>query len=325
MLARCSLVGLGLFLMQISRLSWLLAGVCCLCQAAHSQPTSQGTSSSTTPPLRYRAESNWPSLPAGWNFGEAEAAAVDAEGNVYVFHRGAHPIVVFDVRGKYLRSFGDGLFVGPHGLRIDRDANLWAADSEAHIVVKMDLSGRVRMVLGRRGQSGESDDLFNQPTDVAVASNGDIYVTDGYGNSRIVKFASDGRFLHSWGAPGSGQSEFNWPHSIVIDREGRIYVADRRNNRIQIFDAGGNFLDQWTHVGTPMGLALTADQSLFMTEGSANRVLELSLEGKILGWFGEKGKLPGQFNICHQLGVDALRNLYIAEVANWRVQKLTAC
>ena len=164
--------------------------------------------------------------------------------------------------------------------------------------------------------------LFNQPTDVAVASNGDIYVTDGYGNSRIIKFASDGRFLHSWGKPGSGKGEFNWPHSIVIDRQDRIYVADRRNNRIQIFDADGKFLDQWTHVGTPMGLALADDQSLFMTEGAANRVLRLNLKGTVLGWFGEKGKLPGQFDICHQLAVDALRNLYIAEVANWRVQKL---
>ena len=148
MLARGPSLALGSFLMRISRVSLLLIGVCCLCPAGYSQ--------GTPPQLQYTAESNWPSLPAGWNFGETEAAAVDAEGNVYVFHRGPHPIVVFDVRGKYLRSFGDGLFVGPHGLRIDHDGNLWAADSEAHTVLKMDLSGAIRMVLGRRGQSGET-------------------------------------------------------------------------------------------------------------------------------------------------------------------------
>jgi DNA-binding beta-propeller fold protein YncE len=302
----------------MSRLSGLLIGFCFLWQAGYSQQASQ----QTPPQLPYRTDGNWPNLPAGWNFGEAEAAAVDAEGNVYVFHRGPHPIIVFDPQGRYLRSFGDGLFVGPHGLRIDRDGNLWAADSEAHIVLKIDLRGRVQMVLGRRRRSGETDAMFNQPTDVAVDSNGNVYVTDGYGNSRIVKFASDGRFLQSWGKPGSGKGEFNWPHSIVIDRQDHIYVADRRNNRVQIFDTNGKFLDQWTHVGTPMGLALAEDESLFMTEGSNNRVLEMNLEGRILGAFGEKGKRTGQFDICHQLAVDADKNLYVAEVANWRVQKL---
>ena len=288
------------------------------------------------PLLPVHAAAGWPQLPPAWNFSETAGIAADAHGHVYVVHRGEHPIMEFDAGGKFLRAFGDGLFDRAHAVRIDPDGNLWAVDDGSHVVMKMDSEGHVRMVLGRKRKPGTSvppphpgprgmrdDDvlLFNRPTDIAFAPNGDFYVTDGYGNSRVVKFSRDGRFLKTWGSKGNGKGQFDTPHSIAVDRRGLVYVADRENYRIQIFNPDGEFVRQWTNLGAPWGLYLTPDEVLYMADGYHNRILKLNLEGQILGAFGEPGKLPGQFSYVHHLSVGPDGSIYTAEILNWRAQK----
>lgn len=291
--------------------------------------------------LGYRVAANWPSLPPYWNFKETAGVAVDGRDHVYVFHRGDHPIMEFDSQGQFVRAFGDGFFDRPHSIRVDPEGNIWAVDDGSHTVVKMDQAGRIRMVFGRyrttsdakstmsessvspelRGLRDEGVVRFNRPTDVAFGPNGEVFVADGYGNSRVVKFSKDGRLLKTWGKRGTGEGDFNTPHSIVADAQGRLYVADRENYRVQVFDADGKFVKQWTGLGAPWGLALTGDNHLIMADGYNNRVLKLTLEGKAAGAFGSHGKLPGQFHYCHQVAVDSKGSIYTAEILNWRAQK----
>jgi len=294
------------------------------------------------PTLRVRAVPEWPELPAGWNFLETPGIAADAREHVYVIHRGERPILEFDAHGKFLRAFGEGLFDRAHAVRVDAEGNIWAVDDGSHVVLKMDPQGRVRMVLGRRRRStGEKSSAvpdpsapagmrgirdegvvrFDRPTDVAFSPAGDIFVSDGYGNSRVVKFSKDGRFLKTWGSKGSAPGEFNIPHAIAVDKQGRVYVADRENYRIQIFDAEGNFLREWRHLGAPWGLEITAGPHLYMADGYNNRVLKLNLEGNVLGAFGGPGKLPGEFSYLHHLAVSPQGAIYTAEILNWRPQK----
>jgi DNA-binding beta-propeller fold protein YncE len=273
------------------------------------------------PRLNYEVDPSWPTLPAGWTFEETPGVAVDAREHVFVFHRGAHSIIEFDPAGKMVRSWGDGVFVRPHALKFDPQGNLWAADDQGHVVVKMDRQGRVRMVLGRKNNKGETKDLFNRPTDIGFAPNGEFYVTDGYGNSRVVKFSKEGKYITAWGKKGTGEGEFNLPHGVAVDRRGRVYVADRENYRMQVFDPDGKFLEQWKHIGSPWGVVITPDESLFMCDGHNNRILKLNLKGEVLGAIGEPGKLPGQLDYSHHLAVGPSRSIYVAEIKNWRVQK----
>ncbi|MBI1792453.1 MAG: 6-bladed beta-propeller [Acidobacteria bacterium] len=296
---------------------------------------------SALPGLDYQVVPNWPLLPAGWNFRETPGIAADARGHVYVIHRGDHPVMEFDRDGKFLRAFGEGLFDRPHAVRIDPEGNIWTVDDTSHVVLKMDPAGRVRRVLGRwraasdssssmtakppagvqRGLRDEDIFKFNRPTDIAFGPAGDLYVSDGYGNSRVVKFSRDGTFLKEWGRKGNGEGEFNTPHSIAVDKQGRVYVADRENYRIQVFDADGKFLRQWAELGAPWGLYITPDQTLYMCDGYNNRVLKMTLDGKILGAFGGPGRLPGQFSFVHHLSVGPDGSVYTAEILNWRPQK----
>ena len=195
------------------------------------------------------------------------AVATDSSDRVYVFHRGKQPILVFDRDGKFLRSWGDGLLKTPHGLRIDHEDNIWVTDMDDHIVLKFDSAGKLLLSLGKRGLPGNDADHFNRPTDVAVTPAGDFYVTDGYGNSRVMKFSKDGKFLKQWGKKGKGEGEFNLPHAVVLDAKGRVYVGDRENNRIQVFDADGKFLTQWKESGAPYGLFLTKEGRMFVADG----------------------------------------------------------
>jgi DNA-binding beta-propeller fold protein YncE len=226
----------------------------------------------------------------------------------------------YDEHGTYLRTIGDGLFTHPHGLRVDQDDNLWTTDDGSHLVLKLSQAGHVLLVLGRKGVAAESDWLFNQPTDVAFGKNREIYVADGYGNSRVVKFDRDGKFLKAWGKYGSGQGEFNLPHTIAVDRQGNVYVGDRENMRIEIFDPDGIFLREWTGVGYPYGLFITPDQHVWMIDGGYDRIVELDSNGKILGAFGEPGHAPGQFAWAHFIAVGKDRSIFTADVLNWRFQ-----
>jgi DNA-binding beta-propeller fold protein YncE len=276
------------------------------------------------PKLKHAVDPAWPRLPAGWTFEETPGVAVDAREHAFVFHRGPHSIIEFDKAGGYLRSWGDGVFVRPHALEFDPEGNLWAVDDQGHMVVKMDAEGRVRMVLGRKNLKGETNDSFNRPTDIAFASNGDFYVTDGYGNSRVVKFTRDGKFVKTWGKKGAAEGDFNLPHSVAVDKRGRVYVGDRENYRMQVFDADGKFITQWKHVGSPWGVVITADDSIFMCDGYNNRILKLNLSGEVLGVLSGPGKLPGELDYAHHLAVGPSGSIYVAEIKNWRVQKFSA-
>jgi DNA-binding beta-propeller fold protein YncE len=234
------------------------------------------------------------------------------------------------------------MYERPHGIRVDPEGNLWTIDDAGHVVLKHDAAtGRVRMVLGRYRQPGTSannlpaelppwarralkdEDMvrFNRPTDVAFGPNGDVYVSDGYGNSRVVQFSREGKLVREWGTKGQSEGQFNLPHSVAVDQNGRVYVADRENYRIQVFDAAGKFLNQWRHVGSPWGLYITPRQELWMTDGYNGRVLQLNLDGQIRGSFGTVGKLPGQLIFAHHLSVAPDGSVYTAEILNWRPQK----
>jgi NHL repeat len=236
-------------------------------------------------------------MPDGWKFGRVSAVTTDSRGDVYVFHRGkkADAVVVFDSKGNYLRSWGRGFFGNPHGLRADKDDNIWAVDNGNHQVYKFTREGKLLRTWGSKGQTGTDDKTFDRPTDIAFAAKGDFYVSDGYGNSRVVKFSTDGKYLLSWGKRGRAPGEFHTAHSIGVDSKGRVYVSDRENNRIQIFDPNGNFLKQWAHLGATQGLFITpADEMWVITHRNnvenitydtlAGRIMKIDLEtGKVLG------------------------------------------
>jgi DNA-binding beta-propeller fold protein YncE len=236
-------------------------------------------------------------MPDGWKFGRVSAVTTDSRGDVYVFQRGkkADPIVVFNSAGRYQRSWGKGMFGNPHAIRVDRDDNVWITDNGDHQVMKFNRTGELLLKLGTKGVAGTDDKTFNKPTDIAWAPNGDFYVSDGYGNSRVVKFSKDGHYLTAWGTKGSAPGQFNLPHSVAVDSHGTVYVSDRENNRIQIFDANGKFLRQWTHLGSAQNLFITPKDELWMIthrdaveirtyDCLAGRIMRVDLpSGKIIG------------------------------------------
>jgi DNA-binding beta-propeller fold protein YncE len=275
------------------------------------------------PKLDYKPVPDFLQLPSGWNLGETSGVAVGPKGNIYVFHRGAHPLLEFDSKGKFLRSLcEEGVFTFAHAVRIDRENNIWTVDVYGNMVFKINQEGRILMVLGRKGQAGMNQNRFNYPADVAVAPSGDFYVADGYRNSRVVKYNRDGKFLLEWGKKGTGPGEFNVVHTIVLDDQGRVYVGDRENRRVQIFDSNGKFLQQWTHVGSPWGLDITPDRKhILLADGYNNRILLLNLEGQIQGALGNFGHSASEFIHAHAIAAAANGDIYVAEAENWRIQK----
>jgi N-acyl-D-amino-acid deacylase len=219
----------------------------------------------------YQVVDGWARLPSGIRFGEVPGMTIDAAGRVFAFTRAEPPVIEFDASGRVLKTWGEKMFVWPHGIRVDRNGFLWVTDGRARDgigqqVFKFARDGELMMTLGKKGVAGNGPDTFNSPTDVAVAANGDIFVSDGHVNSRIVKFAKDGTFIKAWGKRGEGPGEFNVPHTIAFDSRGRLLVGDRANRRIQIFDQDGTFLDQWTQFGSPSGIFIAADDTLYVVD-----------------------------------------------------------
>jgi sugar lactone lactonase YvrE len=268
----------------------------------------------------YRPVPNWPQLPSDITLGAVSGVATDAADNVYIFHRGPKPVLVFDRSGKFLRAWGDAHVKTAHGLRIDANGNIWLTDIGNHQVLQFNSDGKLLMALGKKGEPGDGPDRFNMPTDVAVAPSGNFYVTDGYGNARVLKFSRDGKLLQQWGKKGTGEGEFNLPHTICLDAKGRVIVGDRENQRIQMFDPYGKFLAIWKEGGSPYGLFLAGDR-LFVADGVAHWVKVLDLGGKPIGRFGEKGAGPGQLQLPHMLCVDSEGSVYVTEITGKRVQK----
>jgi hypothetical protein len=328
--------------MQCLRVSVVIAGWLGVTMGQQpAAPGGRGSAAADSAVLPYKLV-EWPTpvnsaagVPAGpWNFIQVASVAITRRGGILVLHRGAHPIMEFESNGKFVRSWGDGLFsegkvgaipeahwtgdkshysavygpagctsCGAHSVRVDPDDNIWAIDAPGHVVYKMNPDGKEIMRLGTRGVSGTDSSHFNLPTDVAFAQNGDVYVSDGYGSARVVKYSRDGRYLLQWGKRGKGPGEFGLPHNLVIDAQGRVYVTDRDNQRIEVFDSNGKFLSQWTGTGGVSGLALTKDQRIWA--GGTLR----DLDGKALG------RLPGPGAAgAHGVAVADSGDVYLAQL-----------
>jgi len=220
-------------------------------------------------------------MPAGRTWGSTSAVAVDREDHIWVGERcGANscagspldPVLEFDATGKFLKSFGAGTLLFPHDLVVDRDGNLWVVDGHGHQVVKFSPNGKVLLTLGKKGMPGDGMDEFNQPSAVAIAPNGDIFVGDGHdegSNHRVMKFSKDGKFIKTWGKKGTGPGEFNTPHCLAFDSAGRLFVGDRANARIQIFDQEGKFLEEWTQFSRPSGMYIGKDDTLYVSDSES--------------------------------------------------------
>jgi sugar lactone lactonase YvrE len=286
------------------------------------------------PQLSFKLVENFLKLPPNIYMAEVVGVALDSKGQIYVLHRGKQPILQFNPDGSFVRSIGEGLpFEGPHAVRVDPQDNLWYIDAGSNLVVKFDQQKRVQMVLGRRPEPwtwathvieraipGPSN--FYQPTDVTWGPDGSIYVADGYGNSRIAKFSKDGNLVKHWGERGTQPGEFNTPHSIVIDAQSNLYVADRQNGRIQVFDTDGKFKQEWRVGGNPWSLCLTPGPNPVMYVGSVGKVIKVGLDGKVLGTMGKFGRVPGMFDWVHGIACPDEHTVYAAQELSFRLDKL---
>ena len=294
----------------------------------------------------YEASADWARRPAGYHWDEVAAVAVDGQDRVFVFCRGAHPVMVFAADGTFLSAWGEGLFARPHGITIGPDGAVYCADDCAHTVRKFTPDGKLLLTLGVEGRPSDTGATsldyrtirrggppFHYPTNTALSPEGELYVSDGYGNARVHKFAADGRLLLSWGEPGSGPGQFHLPHGIAVGPDGTVYVADRENSRVQLFTPAGAFLAEWTDVARPCQVALDAEGFVYVAElgfragmwpgtsapsadSPGGRVSLFSPRGELVTRWGG-GKDPtaaGDFFAPHGLCVDSHGDVYVAEV-----------
>jgi len=327
------------------------------------------------PKIPYQSVADFLKLPPDLYLGEVAGVAVNSKGHVFVFSRGntsgpaygagAAQLLEFDAGGKFIREIGRHLYAWSfaHSVKVDGDDNIWVADKGSDMVIKFNPEGRVSMVFGRKQEASDEgteplrhpkpplppvDGMFRQVTDMAWDAAGNTYISDGYINSRVAKIDKDGNWLKSWGDPGDGPGQFNTPHSIAVDAQGRVYVADRGNRRIQVFDGEGKFLRQIAidvpvdpdarpaignkpktatgalAPGAPWAICITPgpNQVLFSSDGYPGRIYKLTLDGKVLGVLGESGKQLKQFGWIHEIACPSETELYVAELLNWRVQRL---
>lgn len=284
---------------------------------------------------RFEEVDDWAQLPDGWTFHEVVDVAVDARDRVYVFTRGEHPMIIFEQDGAFVSSWGEGLFVRPHGLTLAREPDgsevLWCVDDDGHWIGKFTLDGELLSQIGVRGEGAPegSGKPFNRPTKVALdPKSGDLYISDGYGNARVHKYTADGRHLFSWGDYGTDPGQFNLPHSVCTDSAGKVYVADRESHRVQVFDDQGNYLDQWNDMHRPCALHIRDDvvyvgelpthlhvNAAYPNIGSCISVHDLS--GRRLARIGAPfaGLGPNQYTAPHGIAVDSRGDLYVGEVS----------
>jgi DNA-binding beta-propeller fold protein YncE len=340
--------------------------------------TSPVLAQQAVPVIAYESVTNPLQLPENMYFGEVSGVAVNSKGHVFVLSRGnttgpayaaaATQLLEFDRDGRFLREIGHNLYAWSfaHTVKVDPQDNIWVTDKGSDMVIKFDPRGRVAMVFGRKQEASDEntaplkhpspplppeDGRFRQVTDVAWDAAGNTYISDGYINSRVAKADKNGDWLKSWGERGKGEGQFNTPHSIAVDAKGSVYVADRGNRRIQVFDGDGNFLRQFTidapvppnarpaigkipdeamvaggtfAPGSPWALCITPgpNQVLYSSDAWPGRIYKLNLDGKLLGMLGQSGKQLKQFGWIHELACPSENVLYVAELLNWRVQKL---
>ena len=349
----------------------LLGTVAIYAFAANNEPNAQ--------PNPYRTIENWFKLPEGRTWGAVGGVSIDSHDHIWAAERcGANscagsnldPILEFDQAGKLLKSFGGGMFIFPHGLFVDKEDNIWVCDGQGkdgkgQQVIKFSPAGKVLLTFGRKAEASDEgahplehprpplppiDGQFRQVTDMAWDSKDNTFISDGYINARVAKYDPDGNFLMSFGEPGAGPGQLNTPHSIAIDSSDNVYVADRGNGRISVFDTSGKFLriikidapvpegarpvignpipanaTGTFAPGSPWALCITPGptQYLYAADSYPGRIYKLSLDGKLLGMIGKGGKKLGQFGWIHALACPSENTLFAAEILNWRVQKLT--
>jgi DNA-binding beta-propeller fold protein YncE len=332
----------------------------------------------SAPEIPYDSVPDALKLPPDLYMGEAAGVAVNSKGHIFVFHRGgsshgpafantAAQLWEFGPDGRFIREIGKNLYAWSfaHAVRIDKEDNIWVIDKGSDMIIKFNPAGRVTMVIGRKQEASDAETKpwahvnpplppepgrFRQPTDVTWDQAGDIFISDGYINSRVAKLNKEGDWLKSWGEPGKGEGQFSTAHNIAADAGGTIYVADRNNRRIQVFDSDGKFqriikidippdpdaqpaignkpnLTNYLETGgtmTPGALCITPppNQVLYVSDAFPGRIYKLTLDGKVLGMFGRSGKQPKEFGWIHAIACPSENTLYVAEILNWRVQKL---
>ncbi|HLG97437.1 MAG TPA: peptidyl-alpha-hydroxyglycine alpha-amidating lyase family protein [Bryobacteraceae bacterium] len=305
------------------------------------------------PEIPYEPVPNFLKLPPNLYLGEGIGVATNSKGHVFVYTRSQETrLFEFDAKGNYLREIGEGLygFAFAHAVRVDPQDNIWAVDEGTNMVIKFTPDGRVAMVLGHRPEPVEGVPLtpgfgvapppaepytFNRPTDVAWDPQGNIFVSDGYGNSRVAKYDKNGKFIASVGTRGSELGQLNLPHTMATDAQGNVYVGDRSNSRIEVFDNDLTPRKVYDQVGAPWAICITPGAHQYIYSSNSNPdnnnseiavvtgdIFKMELDGTIVGKFGKAGKKPGEFSTIHELDCRSENELYTAEITSWRVQKI---
>ena len=305
------------------------------------------------PEIPFESAPNFLKLPANLYLGEGIGVATNSKGHVFVYTRSqATRLFEFDRNGNYIREIGEGLygFAFAHAVRVDPRDNIWAVDEGANMVIEFNPEGRVVMLLGRRPEAVEGAPatpasgtpvpppepyVFNRPTDVAWDATGNIFVSDGYGNSRVVKYDKNGRFVKSVGTRGSAPGQLNLPHTIAMDAKGNVYVGDRSNSRIEVFDNNLEFKAIYDQVGAPWALCITPGAHQYLYSSNSNpdtndsqtmavtgEIYKMELDGTVLGKFGKAGKKLGEFSTVHEIDCRSENELIVSEITAWRVQKI---
>lgn len=293
----------------------------------------------------YEADDKWAQLPPGWGWSEATAVATDSQGRVHVFNRGEHPVIIFDRDGRFITSWGEGVFTRAHGITIGPDDTVYCTDDADHTIRKFTATGQLLMTLGTSGRPSDTGTTgmdfrhikraagpFHYPCNLAIGPSGDLYVCDGYGNARVHHFSADGKLIRSWGEPGGGPGQFRIPHGIAVDAAGTVYVADRENSRIQLFSPAGEYRGEWADIARPCQVFL-AGETVYVAElgyragmwpgttaptpdATGGRVSLFDVAGKLLArWGGGDDPCgPGDFFAPHDICVDSRGDIYVAEV-----------
>jgi len=302
-------------------------------------------------PNPYTTISDWAKAPAGFVWGGTGGVGFDPAGNVWVLQRcGANtcagqtedPILEFDKTGKFIKSFGAGVFVTPHGMAVDKKGNIWVTDfatkdGKGQQVFEFDQNGKILMTLGKAGVAGTDNDEFGQPSGVAINSKGEIFISDGHGmgqsNYRVVKYSADGKFIKTWGTQGSGPGQFQALHAIAIDKRDRVLAADKGNNRIQVFDADGKYITEWKQFGRPSGIAIDKDNNIYVADCDSNakshpgwqRGIRIGSanDGSVKYFIPDPNTDPNVMgsSAAEGIGVDAQGNVWGAEVTNKDIKK----
>lgn len=291
----------------------------------------------------YQVDPGWPNRPGGTEWGDMPGIAIDSRDRVWTFTRAEPPVQVYDTSGKFLFSWGEGVVSRAHHIKIGPGGHVWISDIGNHTIRKCTTDGKVLLTLGTPGKAGVDETHLDKPTDMAMSPEGDIFVSDGYGNNRVVHFDRNGKFVKAWGELGTGPGEFHLPHAIAIDSRGRLYVADRTNARVQVFDQEGQFLDEWRNKIVPWGFCVTKDDAIWVCGSSPmpsdgkgvpccpprdQIFMKFDSQGRVLQlWTIPKGadgqEKPGELNWVHAMALDSHGNIYAGDIRGQRAQKFT--